>query len=286
MCRPAIVILLCFSFSRFPATLDDLLQQPTSYAAAQLCDSPGVGEEAVEDAGPAVLGRQHHRLPQVVVLLLRVACAAHHSGLHEGGPGVGQQVLDASLVHLRGRWRRGKGAQWSGVSFTQAAATAGRCEACGLPAGRSGGTPCYHADASDSSPVRFLVHSGRLVELAEEEVDLLLEPMSRWDDGRTGKLRIWWRDSRAKHLMLFFYFCDSQLVQVCGHHLLVPLVLPSSPLSTHSAARCSLSSGASGCQTCGGWIRYSRVPMTWRNTDFPLRRGDREEKGEGRRVRG
>lgn len=107
-----------FFLSWFPAALDDLLRLPTSSSAAQVCDSPGVREEAVEDAGPAVLGCQNHRLPQVVVLLLCVSGAAHHSGLHEGGPGVGQQVPDASLVHLRGRRKGWEGAQWSGVSFT------------------------------------------------------------------------------------------------------------------------------------------------------------------------
>lgn len=49
----------------------------------------------------------------------------------------------------------------------------------------------YHADASDASPVRLLVHSGRLVDLAEEEVDLLLELLGRRDDGGTSKLRVW-----------------------------------------------------------------------------------------------
>lgn len=48
------------------------------------------------------------------------------------------------------------------------------------------------ADPSDASPVRLLVHSGCLVDLTEEEVDLLLVLLGRWDDGRTGKLRIWW----------------------------------------------------------------------------------------------
>lgn len=49
----------------------------------------------------------------------------------------------------------------------------------------------YHADASDASPVRLLVHSGRLVDLAEEEVDLLLELLGRRDDGGTSKLGVW-----------------------------------------------------------------------------------------------
>ena len=32
----------------------------------------------------------------------------------------------------------------------------------------------YRADSSNAGPVRLLVHPGRLVDLAEEEVDLLL----------------------------------------------------------------------------------------------------------------
>lgn len=64
-------------------------------------DSPGVGEEAVEDPRAPVLRRQHHRLLQVVVLLLRVSGPTHDPGLHEGGPRVRQQGLNAALVHLK-----------------------------------------------------------------------------------------------------------------------------------------------------------------------------------------
>lgn len=72
-------------------------------------DSPGVGEETVEDSGPPVLRCQHDRLLQVVVLLLRVSCPAHDPGLHEGRPRVRQQALNAAFIHLnttRGHERR------------------------------------------------------------------------------------------------------------------------------------------------------------------------------------
>lgn len=49
----------------------------------------------------------------------------------------------------------------------------------------------YRADSADAGPVRLLVHSGRLVNLTEEEVDLLLELLGGRDYGCTGKLRIW-----------------------------------------------------------------------------------------------
>lgn len=48
----------------------------------------------------------------------------------------------------------------------------------------------YRADSADAGPVRLLVHSGCLVELAEEEVDLLLELYRGWDYGCTRKLWI------------------------------------------------------------------------------------------------
>ena len=51
--------------------------------------SPWVGEQSVQDASALVLGREHHRLPDVVVLLLGAARATHHTRLHEGGPRVG-----------------------------------------------------------------------------------------------------------------------------------------------------------------------------------------------------
>ena len=49
---------------------------------------------------------------------------------------------------------------------------------------------------------------------------------------------------------------------------------------THSAARCSRSSGASGGRTFGGWSRRDLPPTTWRNTDSHLRRSREEEEGE------
>lgn len=52
-------------------------------------------------------------------------------------------------------------------------------------------TATYCADPANASPVWFLVHSGCLVDLAEEEVDLLLELLGRWDYSCTSKLRIW-----------------------------------------------------------------------------------------------
>lgn len=49
----------------------------------------------------------------------------------------------------------------------------------------------HSADASDASPVRLLVHSGRLVELAEEEVHLLLDLVGGRNYGGASKLWIW-----------------------------------------------------------------------------------------------
>lgn len=49
----------------------------------------------------------------------------------------------------------------------------------------------YRADSTDAGPVRFLVHSGCLVELTEEEVDLLLELYRGRDYGGASKLGIW-----------------------------------------------------------------------------------------------
>lgn len=63
-------------------------------------DSPGVGKETVQDSRPPVLRGQHDRLLQVVVLLLRVSCPAHDPGLHEGGPRVRQQGLNAAFIYL------------------------------------------------------------------------------------------------------------------------------------------------------------------------------------------
>jgi len=64
--------------------------------------SPWVSEESVHDPGPLVLGREHHRLPDVVVLLLGAPGTAHHARLQEGGPRVSQQLLVAPLVRLVG----------------------------------------------------------------------------------------------------------------------------------------------------------------------------------------
>lgn len=75
-------------------------QKARPEAAHVRLDSPGVGKEAVEDAGPPVRGCQHDRLLQVVVLLLRVSCPAHDPGLHEGRPRVRQQGLDAAFIYL------------------------------------------------------------------------------------------------------------------------------------------------------------------------------------------
>ena len=66
----------------------------------QVLASPWVGEQSVQDAGALVLGREHYGLPDVVVLLLGTAGATHHTCLHEGGPRVSQQRLDAPFVHL------------------------------------------------------------------------------------------------------------------------------------------------------------------------------------------
>lgn len=62
--------------------------------------SPGVGKEAIHDTGPFVLCGKNHCLLHAVVLLLSVSGTAHDPRLHEGGPRVGQQVLDPALVHL------------------------------------------------------------------------------------------------------------------------------------------------------------------------------------------
>lgn len=61
---------------------------------------PCVGKQAVHDP-LLVLRSEHHSLPQVVVLLLSVACTTHHPGLHEGGPRVLQQGFNAPLIHLK-----------------------------------------------------------------------------------------------------------------------------------------------------------------------------------------
>lgn len=55
----------------------------------------------------------------------------------------------------------------------------------------------HRADASDASPVRLLVHAGRLVELAEEEVHLLLHLVGGRNYGGAGKLGIWGREGSA-----------------------------------------------------------------------------------------
>lgn len=49
----------------------------------------------------------------------------------------------------------------------------------------------HRANPADASPVRLLVHSGRLVELAEEEVHLLLQLLGGRNYGGTSKLWIW-----------------------------------------------------------------------------------------------
>lgn len=53
----------------------------------------------------------------------------------------------------------------------------------------------YRADSADAGPVRLLVHSGCLVDLTEEEVDLLLVLLWGRNYGCTGKLWICWWDS-------------------------------------------------------------------------------------------
>lgn len=78
----------------------NLTHDETSASVKTASDSPSVGEQAVHDPGPLVLRCQHHGLLHVVVLLLSVACAAHHPGLHEGGPRVRQQAFNASFIHL------------------------------------------------------------------------------------------------------------------------------------------------------------------------------------------
>lgn len=49
----------------------------------------------------------------------------------------------------------------------------------------------YRADPANAGPIWLLIHFGCLVELAEEEVDLLLVLFSRWDHSRAGKLGVW-----------------------------------------------------------------------------------------------
>lgn len=48
----------------------------------------------------------------------------------------------------------------------------------------------HSADPSDASPVRLLVHSGRLVELTEEEIHLLLDLVGGRNYGGASKLWI------------------------------------------------------------------------------------------------